>query len=183
MQHSIINFSHKPVHYIVVDCSTTAKRDPCPSLSLGVCSDSCPLIWWCHPTISFSVVLFSSCPQHQGLFQWIRSLHQVVKVLKLQLQHQSCQWIFRVDFLSDWLVCSPCLPRNSQVSSPAPQFKSIYIWCSAFFIVLLSHLYMTAGETTTFFIWTLSAKWCLCFLVCCLGLSWLFFQGASLLIS
>jgi len=37
--------------------------------------------------------------QHQGLFQWISSLHQVVKVLELQLQHQSFQWIFRTDFL------------------------------------------------------------------------------------
>ena len=37
--------------------------------------------------------------QHQGLFQWVSSLHQVAKVLELQLQHQSFQWIFRVDFL------------------------------------------------------------------------------------
>ena len=40
--------------------------------------------------------------QHQGLFQWVSSLHQMTKVL--ELQHQSFQWIFRVDFLSDWLV-------------------------------------------------------------------------------
>ena len=38
-------------------------RPPCPSLSAGVCSDSCPLIQWCHPTISFSVAPFSSCLQ------------------------------------------------------------------------------------------------------------------------
>ena len=38
-------------------------RLPCPSLSLGVCSDSCPLSRWCHPTISSSVIPFSSCPQ------------------------------------------------------------------------------------------------------------------------
>ena len=38
-------------------------------------------------------------PQHQGLFQWVGSLHQVPKVLEFQLQHQSCQWIFRVDSL------------------------------------------------------------------------------------
>ena len=38
-------------------------RLPCPSLSPGVCSDSCPLSWWCHPTISSSVAPFSSCPQ------------------------------------------------------------------------------------------------------------------------
>ena len=40
-----------------------------------------------------------SLPQHQGLFQWVRFSHQIAKVLKLQLQHQSFQWIFRVDFL------------------------------------------------------------------------------------
>ena len=37
--------------------------------------------------------------QHQGLFQWVSSLHQVAKVLELQLQHQSFQWIFKIDFL------------------------------------------------------------------------------------
>ena len=63
--------------------------------------------------------------QHQGLFQWVSSSHQVVKVLKFQLQHQSFQWIFRTDFLYDGLVGSPCSPRDSQESSPAPQFKSI----------------------------------------------------------
>ena len=42
--------------------------------------------------------------QHQGLFQWVRSSHQVAKGLELQLQHQSFQWLFSVDFLSDWLV-------------------------------------------------------------------------------
>ena len=77
-------------------------RLPCPSLSLGVCSNSCALSQWCHPTISASV---SPSPpalhlfQHQGLFQWVGSLHQVAKILELQLQHQSFQWIIRVDFL------------------------------------------------------------------------------------
>ena len=49
----------------------------------------------------------------------------MTKELKLQLQHQSFQRIFRVDFLYDGLVGSPCSPRDSQESSPAPQFKSI----------------------------------------------------------
>ena len=88
--------------------------------------NSCPLRWWCHPTISSSVVPFSSClSQHQGLFQWVSSSHQVAKVLELQLQHQSFQWIFRTDFHLDGLVGSPCNPRDSQESSPTPQFKSI----------------------------------------------------------
>ena len=44
--------------------------------------------------------------QHQSLFQWVSSLHQVAKVLKFQLQHQSFQWRFRTDFLQDWLLWS-----------------------------------------------------------------------------
>ena len=75
---------------------------PCPSLSPGVCSNSCPLSQGCHPTISCSVTPFSSCPQpswHQGLFQWVGSLYKVARILEFQLQHQSFQWIFRVDFL------------------------------------------------------------------------------------
>ena len=63
--------------------------------------------------------------QHQGLSQWVGCLHPVAKVLELQLQHQSFQWIFRVDFLSDWLVWSPCSLKDSQESSLTPQFKSI----------------------------------------------------------
>ena len=64
-------------------------------------------------------------PQYQGLFQLVSSSHQVAKVLEFQLQHQSFQWILRTDFLGDWLVGSPCSSRDSQESSPTPQFKSI----------------------------------------------------------
>ena len=49
----------------------------------------------------------------------------MAKVLELQLQPQSFQWILRTDFLQDRLVWSPCSPRNSQESSPTPQFKCI----------------------------------------------------------
>ena len=60
-----------------------------------------------HPLLSPSPPTFN-LSQHQGLFQWVSSLHQVAKVLEFQLQHQSFQWIFRTDFLSDWSVWSPC---------------------------------------------------------------------------
>ena len=60
--------------------------------------------------------------QHQGLFQWVSSSHQVATVLELQLQYQ---WIFKTDLLYDGLVGSPCSPRDSQESSPIPQFESI----------------------------------------------------------
>ena len=63
--------------------------------------------------------------QHQSLYQWVSSSHQVAKVLQFQLQQQSVQWIFKTDFLQDWLIWSPCSPRDSQESSPTPQFKSI----------------------------------------------------------
>ena len=62
------------------------------------------------------------------LSQWVSSWHQMAKILEPLLQHQSFQWIFRVDFLYDWLVWSPCSPQGSQESSPAPQFKSINSW-------------------------------------------------------
>ena len=77
-----------------------------------------------HPLSSPSPPAFN-LSQHQGLFQWVSSSHQMVKVLEFQLQHQSCQWIFRIDFLLDGLGGSPCSPRDSQESSPTPQFKSI----------------------------------------------------------
>ena len=57
---------------------------PCPSLSPGVCSNSYPLSWWCHPTISSSVVPFLlalNLSQYQGLLQWAGSSHQVAQVL------------------------------------------------------------------------------------------------------
>ena len=63
--------------------------------------------------------------QPQGLFWWVNSSHQMAKVLELQLHHQFLQWTPRVDFLLDWLVWSSCSPRDSQKSSPAPQFESI----------------------------------------------------------
>ena len=51
-----------------------------------------------HPLSSPSLPAFN-LSQHQGLFQWVCSLYQVAKVLELQRQHQSFQWIFRTDFL------------------------------------------------------------------------------------
>ena len=82
-------------------------------------------------------------------FHQLSSLHMVMfifpccsRVLELQLQHQFFQWIVRVDFLYDWLVWSPCCPRNSQESSPAPQFKRINSSVSAFFIVTHARIFI-----------------------------------------
>ena len=76
------------------------SRLPCASPTPGACTNSGPSSWWCHLTISSSVIPSPpafNLSQHQGLFQWVSSLHQVAKVLELQLQDQSFQWMFR-----DW---------------------------------------------------------------------------------
>ena len=81
---------HEPQH----------ARPPCPSPTPRVHPNPCPLNWWCHPTISSSSHPPALNPsQHQSLFQWVSSSHQVAKVLEFQLQHQSFQWIFRTDLL------------------------------------------------------------------------------------
>ena len=66
-----------------------------------------------------------SLSQHQSLFQWVNSSHEVAKVLEFQPQHQSFQRNPRADLLQNGLVGSPCSPRDSQESSPVPQFKGI----------------------------------------------------------
>ena len=63
--------------------------------------------------------------QHQGLFQWVNSWHQVAKVLEFQLQHQSFQWTPRTGSPLGWTGWISCSPRDSEESSPTPQFKSI----------------------------------------------------------
>ena len=77
-------------------------RLPCPSPTPGVYSNLFPLvsdaIQPSHPLSSPSPPAFN-LSQHQGLFSWVSSLHQIAKVLEFELQHQSFQWIFRVDFL------------------------------------------------------------------------------------
>ena len=63
--------------------------------------------------------------QHQSLFQWVNSSHEVAKVLEFQLQHPSLHRNPRAELLQNGLVGSPCSPRDSQESSPTSQFKSI----------------------------------------------------------
>ena len=107
------------------------------SLSIPrVYSDSYPLSQWRHPTVSSSVIPFSSCLQSfpaSESFPMIQFFVLGGEILEFQFQHhQSFQWVFRTDFLLDWLVGSPCSPRDSQDSSPTPQFKSISSWVLSF---------------------------------------------------
>jgi len=73
-----------------MDCNMPGL--PRPTTTPGVYSNLCPLSRWCHPTVSSSVVPFSSCLQsfpESGSFKWVSSSHQVPKVLEFQLHHQS----------------------------------------------------------------------------------------------
>ena len=99
-----------------------------------------------HPLSSPSPPTFN-LSQHQGLFRWVSSSHQVAKVLEFQLQHQSIQWIFRLIFFRmDWLdlfavqgtLKSLCQHHSSKAS---------VLRHSAFFIVQLSHQHITTGKT------------------------------------
>ena len=91
--HTLLYFSSVQFsHSVVSDClrlhESQHARPPCPSPTPGVHPNSCALSRWCHPAISSSVVPFSSCPnpsQHQGLFQWVNSSHEVARVLEFQL--------------------------------------------------------------------------------------------------
>ena len=95
-------------HPVVSDSSwlhgLQQARSPCPSPTPCVYSNSCPLSQWCHPTISSSVIPFSSCLQSfpaTEFSKWVSYLHQVAKISEIQLQHQSFQWKLRTDLL-EW---------------------------------------------------------------------------------
>ena len=138
--HSVVSNSlesHEPQHI----------RLPCPSLSPRVCSNSCPLRWWCHWTISSSVTPFSSCPQSfpaSRFFQWVGSLHQVAKVIGVSalasVLPMNIQGWFSLGLTSFIFLLSKGLSKV---------FSNITIWIlqySAFFMVQLSHMYMTTGK-------------------------------------
>ena len=127
---------HEPQH----------ARPPCPSPTPGVHPNPCPLSWWCHPTISSSVVpspLALNLSQHQGLFKWVSSLHQVAKVWSFSFNiSPSNEHPGLISFRRDWLdllAVQGALKNLVQHHSS----KTSILWCSAFFIVQLSHPSMT----------------------------------------
>ena len=77
-----------------------------------------------HPLMPFSSSALN-LSQNQGFFQWVSCSHHMIKILVLQLQHKSFQWIFRVDPPYDWLVWFLCSPRDFEESFSAPQFEGI----------------------------------------------------------
>ena len=122
-------------------------RPPCPSPTPGVHSNPCPLSWWCHPTISSSVISFSSYPQSfpaSGSFQMRQlfpsggqsiGVSASTSVLPMNTQDWSpLGWIGWISLQSRGL-----LQHHSS--------KASILWCSAFFIIQLLHPYMITGKT------------------------------------
>ena len=109
-----------------------------------------PLLLPCPPAFNLS--------QHQGLFQRVSSSHQVAKYWSFSFSiGPSNEYSGLISFRMDWLdliAVQGTLKSLLQHHS----WKALVLWCSAFFLVQLSHMYMTAGETTALAIRTVAGK-------------------------
>ena len=110
-----------------------------------------------HPLSSPSPPAFN-LSYHQGLFQWVSSLHQVAKVLEFQLQHQSFnEYSGLISLRMDWLDLL-AVQGNLKNLLQHHSSKASILQCSVFFIVHLSHPYMTTGKTIALTRWTFVGK-------------------------
>ena len=136
-------------------------RLPCPSPTPGACSKSCPLSWWYHTTISFSVVPSPppfNLSQHQGF-----SNESVLRIrwpkywsFSFSISHSNAysgQISFRIDWF-DLLAIQGTLKSLLQYHSS----KTSIIWYSAFFMAQLSHPYKITAKTIALTIWTFVSK-------------------------
>ena len=138
-------------------------RRPCPSPTSGAYSNSCPLSRWCHPTISSSVVPFSSCLQSfpasgsSPVSQFFASGDQSIgvsastSVFPMNIQDWSpLGWMDWLDLLAVQGTLKSLLQHHSS--------KALILQHSTFFIVQLSHPHMTTGKTTALIRWTFVGK-------------------------
>ena len=149
---SVQSLSHG---WFFVTPRTEARQASCPSPTPRACSNSCPSSWWCHPTISSSVVPFSSHLQSfpaSGSFQWVSSLHQVAISISPSNEHSGLI-SFRIDWF-DLLAAQGTLKSLLQHHSS----KASTLQRSAFLIVQLSHPYMTTRKIIALTRWTFVGK-------------------------
>ena len=151
IQFSSVQSPHEPQH----------TRPPCPSPVPGVHPNPCPSSRWYHPTISSSIVPFSSCPQSfpASVFSDESALHirwpkywSFSFSISLSNEHPGLI-TFRMDWL-DLLAVQGTLNSLLQHHSS----KASILWHSAFFIVQLSHPYMTTRKTIALTRWTFVGK-------------------------
>ena len=136
-------------------------RLPCPSPTPGAYSNSYPLSQWWHPTISSSVVPFISClnlSQYQGLFEWVSSSIRWPKYWSFSFNiSPSNEYSGLISFRMDWLALLAVQWTLKSLRQNHSSKASI-LWCSAFFIVQLSHLYMNTRKTIALTRWTFVGK-------------------------
>ena len=134
------------------------SRLPCPIPSPGACSNSWLFSWWCHSTISSSVYPFFSCLQLEKVFSNELALCiRWPKYWSFSCSNSSSnEYSGLISFRIGWfdLVVQGSLRSLSQHHSS----KASVLWCSAFFMVQLSHPYMTTGETIALTSWTFVGK-------------------------
>ena len=144
---SVRQFSHLVVSDSLWPHGLQHARLPCPSPAPGACSNSWPWSRWCHPTISSSVIPFSSCLQSfptSGSFPVNQLFTSCGQLLEFQLPSYERPGLisFRMDWL-DLLAVQGMLKSLLQHHSS----KSAILWRSDFFMMQLSHPYVTTGKT------------------------------------
>ena len=154
-----IQFSRSVMSNSLQLCGLQHTRPPCPSPTPGVYSNPCPLSWWCHPTISSSVVPFSS---HLQSFPALRVFSNE-SVLHIRWPKYwsfsfsispSNEYSGLISFRIDWCDVQGTLKSLLQHHSS----KASFLRCSAFFMVQLSHPYMTTRKTIALTLWTFVGK-------------------------
>ena len=140
---SSVQFSRSVISYSLRHHELQHARPPCPSPTPGVHPNPCPSSQWCHPAISSSVVPFSSCPQSFPasvpfpMSQLFPSDGQSIGV-----SVSTPGLIFKMGWL-DLLEVQGTLKNLLQHHSS----KASILLCSVFFVVQLSHPYITIGKT------------------------------------
>ena len=146
VHHQLLEFTQTPVHWVsdAIEPSHPLSSPSPPSFNLS---------------------------QHQGLFKWVSSSHQVAKVLEFQFNiSPSNEHPGLISFSLDWLdllAVQGTLKSLLQHHSS----KASICWLSPFFIVQLSHPYMTTGKTIALTRWNFVDKIMSLLLICCLGWS------------
>ena len=136
------------------------SRLHCPSPAPGACSDSCPSSWWCYSTISSFVIPFS-CFQSF----WAIRVFSNESVLRIKWPKYWCfsfsispsnEYSGLISFNIDWLDLLAV--QRTLKSLQHHSSKASILWHSAFFMLQLSHAYMTTGKTRALTIWTFASK-------------------------
>ena len=152
-----VQFSRSVVSNSLQHCGLQHARLPCQSPTPRTGSHSCPSSWWCRPTISSSVVPFSSClqslsgsfPMSQFFASGGESIRASASVLAMNIQ----DW-----FPLGWTSLISLLSKRRLTLVQHHSSKASILQCSAFFMVQLSYPCMTTGKTIALIIWTFVSK-------------------------